>query len=187
MTGSFVHEGDGVTYRISERSQTQIYVNGHHSAIACLQLSIPAPGCDRMIAEYLILKNDERLYWNLANVLPLETTRFDYDAFGNVTKVTYPSGAFETFTYDNAGRLATKVDRKGVTTTYTYDADGRLTGKSYKVGGTPVNYGYDADGHLIGRCRGAINGAHGLSGDAEGNLYLAELPPQEITKLERIA
>src|SRR4029450_5110579 len=41
-----------------------------------------------------------------------------------------------------------------------------------------------ADGKLIGRCRGAINGAHGISGDAEGNLYLAELPPQEITKLE---
>jgi hypothetical protein len=43
------------------------------------------------------------------------------------------------------------------------------------------------DGRLIGRCRGAINGAHGLSGDADGNLYLAELPPQEITKLERLA
>jgi DNA-binding beta-propeller fold protein YncE len=42
------------------------------------------------------------------------------------------------------------------------------------------------DGRLIGRCRGAINGAHGLSGDAEGNLYLSELPPQEITKLERL-
>ena len=42
------------------------------------------------------------------------------------------------------------------------------------------------DGKLIGRCRGAINGAHGLSGDREGNLYLAELPPQEITKLERL-
>ena len=40
------------------------------------------------------------------------------------------------------------------------------------------------DGKLVGRCRGAINGAHGLSGDAEGNLYLSELPPQEITKLE---
>jgi DNA-binding beta-propeller fold protein YncE len=40
------------------------------------------------------------------------------------------------------------------------------------------------DGRLVGRCRGAINGAHGLSGDAEGNLYLSELPPQEITKLE---
>src|SRR6266403_78932 len=45
----------------------------------------------------------------------------------------------------------------------------------------------DADGHLIGRCRGAINGAHGIAGDASGNLYLAELPPQEITKLERLS
>jgi hypothetical protein len=78
VTGSFVHDGDGVTYRISERAQTQIYINGRHSALACLQLSIPAPGCDRMIAEYLILKNDERLYWKVANVLPLETRRFDY-------------------------------------------------------------------------------------------------------------
>ncbi|HEY2875103.1 MAG TPA: hypothetical protein VGJ56_24470 [Reyranella sp.] len=43
------------------------------------------------------------------------------------------------------------------------------------------------DGELIGRCRGAINGAHGLSGDAAGNLYLSELPPQEVTKLERIS
>ncbi len=42
------------------------------------------------------------------------------------------------------------------------------------------------DGKLIGRCRGAINGAHGLAGDADGNLYLAELPPQYITKLERL-
>lgn len=42
------------------------------------------------------------------------------------------------------------------------------------------------DGTLVGRCRGAINGAHGLSGDADGNLYLSELPPQEVTKLERI-
>jgi len=42
------------------------------------------------------------------------------------------------------------------------------------------------DGALIGRCRGAINGAHGLSGDADGNLYLSELPPQEVTKLERL-
>ncbi|HSI01559.1 MAG TPA: 6-bladed beta-propeller [Reyranella sp.] len=43
------------------------------------------------------------------------------------------------------------------------------------------------DGELVGRCRGAINGAHGLSGDAAGNLYLSELPPQEVTKLERLS
>jgi len=43
------------------------------------------------------------------------------------------------------------------------------------------------EGELIGRCRGAINGAHGIWGDADGNIYLAELPPQEITKLERLS
>jgi len=43
-----------------------------------------------------------------------------------------------------------------------------------------------SEGRLIGRCRGAVNGAHGLCGDSRGNLYLAELPPQDITKLERL-
>jgi peptidylglycine monooxygenase len=42
------------------------------------------------------------------------------------------------------------------------------------------------DGRLLGRCRGAINGAHGIAGDRDGNLFLAELPPQEITRLERL-
>lgn len=43
------------------------------------------------------------------------------------------------------------------------------------------------DGQLIGRCRGAVNGAHGICGDSHGNLFLAELPPQDVTKLERLA
>jgi DNA-binding beta-propeller fold protein YncE len=43
------------------------------------------------------------------------------------------------------------------------------------------------DGTLAGRCRGAINGAHGLWGDREGNLFLAELPPARVTKLARLA
>jgi hypothetical protein len=42
------------------------------------------------------------------------------------------------------------------------------------------------DGRLVGRCRGAVNGAHGICGDSQGNLFLAELPPQDVTKLERI-
>jgi len=76
-TGSFHYEGNGVTYCISERSQTEIYTEGRASATACLQLSVPAPGCDRVIAEYLILKNDEPLYWKVANVLPLHYKRLD--------------------------------------------------------------------------------------------------------------
>ena len=80
-TGSFHHEGSGVTYRISEQSQTEISANGRPSATACLQLSVPAPGYDRMIAEYLILKNDEALYWKIANVFPLECNTFDSRLF----------------------------------------------------------------------------------------------------------
>ena len=39
------------------------------------------------------------------------------------------------------------------------------------------------DGKLVGRCRGTLNGAHGMSGDAAGNLYLSELPPEKVTRL----
>ncbi|HKK31393.1 MAG TPA: peptidase, partial [Alphaproteobacteria bacterium] len=45
---------------------------------------------------------------------------------------------------------------------------------------------YAPDGQIVGRCRGAVNGAHGLYGDADGNLYLAELPPAGLTKLNRL-
>ncbi len=45
---------------------------------------------------------------------------------------------------------------------------------------------YAPDGAVVGRCRGAINGAHGLTGDGAGNLYLAELPPAGLTQLERL-
>jgi peptidylglycine monooxygenase len=39
------------------------------------------------------------------------------------------------------------------------------------------------DGELLGRCRGTLNGAHGISGDSDGNFYLSELPPERITRL----
>ncbi|MCY4451405.1 MAG: hypothetical protein OXC01_05605 [Immundisolibacterales bacterium] len=45
----------------------------------------------------------------------------------------------------------------------------------------------DPAGELAGRCRGAINGAHGLWGDRAGNLYLAELPPEQVTRLTLLA
>jgi hypothetical protein len=40
-------------------------------AISCLQLSIPAPVCDRMVAEYLLIRNAEDVYWKTANVFPI--------------------------------------------------------------------------------------------------------------------
>jgi hypothetical protein len=57
------------TYLILPNSQTKIYdADGYCVAYACLQLSIAAPDYDRMLAEYLLLKNDENCYWQTANI-----------------------------------------------------------------------------------------------------------------------
>jgi hypothetical protein len=73
---AFYYRGKRVTYRICRSSQTEIYWNGRLSANACLQLTVPTPGYDRMIAEYLILNTDETLYWSKANILPLKRFAF---------------------------------------------------------------------------------------------------------------
>ena len=67
----FHYEGKIALYRISRESQTEVYRNGRLTATSCMQLSIFAPSYDRMVAEYLILSNDEHLYWNKANVFPV--------------------------------------------------------------------------------------------------------------------
>jgi hypothetical protein len=66
---AFYYKGERATYRICRSSQTEIYWNGRLTAHACLQLTVPAPSYDRMIAEYLILNSDENLYWTKANIL----------------------------------------------------------------------------------------------------------------------
>lgn len=62
----------GRFYRIFEDKQTRIFdrAGGGPIAQACLQLTIAAPPCDRMIAEYLLVKNDEQRYLETANVQP---------------------------------------------------------------------------------------------------------------------
>ncbi|KPL51691.1 peptidase [Prosthecomicrobium hirschii] len=42
------------------------------------------------------------------------------------------------------------------------------------------------DGTLLGRCRPVLNGAHGMSSDKAGNLYLAEQNPNRVTRLRRL-
>ena len=71
----FQHTGKVGVYRISRNSQTHIYRSGRLVATGCLQLTIFAPTYDRMAAEYLILSNDERLYWTKANIFPVQRLR----------------------------------------------------------------------------------------------------------------
>jgi len=57
-------------YLMSPYSQTEIHEPRSRRLVgyACLQLSIAAPVYDRIIAEYLLVKNDEELYWKTANI-----------------------------------------------------------------------------------------------------------------------
>jgi len=57
-------------YWISAHSQTEIRKKGKSAAYSCLRLTVFAPEYDRMIAEYLLIKNNEPLYWKTANIFP---------------------------------------------------------------------------------------------------------------------
>ena len=43
------------------------------------------------------------------------------------------------------------------------------------------------DGERLGRCRPSLNGAHGISGDSKGNLFLAEMSPPSLTRLRLLS
>lgn len=59
----------GRRYRIAPYAQTEIFRrSGRPKHFACLQLTVPAPAYDRMIAEYLLIRNDEALYCEKANL-----------------------------------------------------------------------------------------------------------------------
>jgi hypothetical protein len=71
-------EGKRASYVISPYSQTEIRdcSSGRCVAYACLQLSIPAPTYDRMVAEYLLIKNAEDVYWKTANIFSRSGNEF---------------------------------------------------------------------------------------------------------------
>jgi RHS repeat-associated protein len=70
-------------------------------------------------------------------------TRFDRDSLGNIRAMSDPDmGAWE-YTYDANGNLQTQTDSKGQTVTLEYDPLNRLISKSYSTQGDPVSYTYD--------------------------------------------
>ncbi len=54
------------------------------------------------------------------------STTLEYDARGNLTKLTKPDGSIYTATYDAIGNVVTITDPGGNVTSYTYDASGKL-------------------------------------------------------------
>ncbi|MBQ8940723.1 MAG: hypothetical protein IJ062_02725, partial [Firmicutes bacterium] len=101
-----------------------------------------------------------------------QTIGYEYDAFGNLKKLTYPDNKQVSYTYnannqmtkvkdwnnretnyayDNNGRLSSITRPDGSVETYTYNAAGQLTHAIDQNGNTIINeysYAYDADGNI---------------------------------------
>ena len=89
-------------------------------------------------------------------------TSYQYDAYGNVSRITYPGGGYETFTYLPNGNLASSVDRSGVTTTYTYNALGSPITVTAGTGENTntISYTYAKTGSLLSESNGTMSIAY---------------------------
>lgn len=128
------------------------------------------------------------------------TTRYDYDAAGNLLSQVDPLGNEQRWTYDPAGNQASATDEAGKQTRYAYDDADRLV-TTTRADLTTLQQGYDSDGLLLSRTDGAgvrtdyVGDAHGrlssvtdpnrrtttFSYDANGNLTTVVDPASETT------
>jgi RHS repeat-associated protein len=76
------------------------------------------------------------------------TTRYAYDAQGNLRTITYADGSAEQFSYDPLGNLTEAVNRREQPLRYTYDSRGLVTRKDY-ADGSHVDFTYDDRGNLL--------------------------------------
>lgn len=74
------------------------------------------------------------------------TTSYEYDAFGETTKITDPEGGEQLFSYTPEGKLATRTDKNGNATAFTYNTDLNLDSITY-ADGSVTQMTYDATGN----------------------------------------
>ncbi|NOY52344.1 MAG: hypothetical protein GXP58_01845, partial [Deltaproteobacteria bacterium] len=74
----------------------------------------------------------------------------DYDALGNLVRVTEPGGRITTFEYDTLDRLTATIDAEGVRTEYGYDLHDHRTIMTVKTaqGDSVTTYDYDTAGRV---------------------------------------
>ncbi len=64
---------------------------------------------------------------------------------------------------------------------------GDEAGNAYVTDSVPRLHLIDAGGRPVGLCRPVLNGAHGIFGNAAGDLFLAEGNPSRVTRLVRLS
>ena len=92
----------------------------------------------------------EWVFWGVS-----QTTRYEYDLNGNLTKITDANGNVRTFGYDWAGRRISTTDPDAGTSTYTYDADDRLV-STVDGRGQKLSYVYDDLGRRTATWAGEV-------------------------------
>ncbi|WP_405623976.1 DUF6531 domain-containing protein [Streptomyces sp. NBC_00076] len=128
------------------------------------------------------------------------TTSYAYDAAGNRTKVTGPTGAFSTTTYDAINRPLVVTDPLSKPTTYAYDANDNVTKVTDAAGKTVTSvydknnqltsstnqlsktttYAYDADGNLLSRTS-PLGNKESWTYDGDGRQATAVDPRGNVT------
>ena len=168
---------------------------------------------------YDAIGNKVRMYTGLSSPLTINgldnvtpgsdsnysVTKYEYDRFGNLKKMTDPLSQYETYTYDLNGNMIQKTDRNQNVTTMAYDGLNRLLSKSvttpdesgnkaytyayYLTGsrksmsgdGTSVTYIYDDLGRLIQESEGSITRTYDY--DASDNRKLFKLIKSGTTEI----
>jgi RHS repeat-associated protein len=78
-----------------------------------------------------------------------QVVKYEYNAAGDVTKITYPNGKAVTQAYDSVGRLAGVTDWLGKETTFEYHRDSQQKATIFPTETTNVDeYAYDARGDM---------------------------------------
>ena len=115
---------------------------------------------------------------DLVSASKQQITSYEYDAFGNNTRITDPENNVTIKAYDHFGNLVMSRDPRGAVTTMSYDADNRLLLATDPDGAT-IRYAYDAVGNQI-----AVTDASGHTVTrvySRNNLLLSVIDPSAAT------
>lgn len=125
------------------------------------------------------------------------TTTWDYDAVGNLTKVTQPDATYLSYTYDNAHRLNKITNNGGELLPLTLDADGNVTQTLWQTSTPTTKRSQTATYDALGRRKtyvGGMSQSTGYTYDSMGNLTGVTTPltwattfaPDQLNRLKTV-
>lgn len=125
--------------------------------------------------------------WLQTSSIAGQTTIYDYDVFGNLTKLTRPDGSYTEYHYDDARRLMSINNTQGDSIKYQRDNAGNITQTDWVNPDTSharsQRFAYDALGRLqnLIETRNGINAITTFGYDANGNRTTKNDPKTQVS------